>query len=512
MNPKPVLVTGATGYVGGRLVPRLLKSGHRIRAAGRSLEKLACRPWAAHPNVELVVADARDAHSMAKALEGCRAAYYLVHSMNPSTADFAKADYQAALNMAAAAEHAGLDQIIYLGGLLPSGPHVSHHLASRAQVAAVLRSGSTPVTWLRAAMLLGAGSASFELMRYLVDRLPLMITPRWVHTHVQPIAVENALGYLEGCLDNPAALGKTFDIGGPEVTTYAELFQTYARLAGLRRRWIIPVPVLSPKLSSYWIHLITPIPAALARPLAEGLSNEVVAGDDSIQGIVPQQLIGYEEAIARSLQRIEQQQVETCWLDAGHILPPEWVYCADTKFAGGTILQSAYRLKLAVDPEQMWPKLTSLGGKTGWLHADWLWRLRGFMDKLVGGVGLGRGRRHPGDIRPGDALDFWRVLEVVKPRRLLLLAEMKLPGEAVLEIQVEPMGQGQSELRLIARFLPRGVAGLAYWYAALPLHGYVFKGLTNKIAEAAGVQRLNGPEPFDPTEALSCRMAPTSQV
>ncbi len=508
MNQKPVLVTGATGYVGGRLVPRLLNSGHKVRAAGRSIEKLACRPWAAHPDVELAVADAKDVQSMAKALAGCRAAYYLVHSMNPSTTDFAKTDRLAALNMAAAAEYAGLEQIIYLGGLLPPGPNISHHLASRAQVAAVLRSGKTPVTWLCAAMLLGAGSASFELMRYLVDRLPLMIAPRWVRTRVQPIAVENALGYLEGCLDNPQAMGRTFDIGGPEVTTYEDLFQTYARLAGLRRRWIIPVPVLTPKLSSYWIHLITPIPAALAQPLAEGLSNEVVMGDDGIRQVVPQRLIGCEEAIARSLERIAQQKVETCWLDAGHVLPPEWVYCADTNFAGGTILQCAYRLKLAAEPRQIWPIVTSLGGDTGWLHADWLWRLRGFADRLIGGVGLSRGRRHPGEMGPGDALDFWRVLEVAEPRRLLLLAEMKLPGEAVLELQVEPLDHGQSELRVIARFLPRGLAGLAYWYGVLPLHGYVFKGLIRKIAQATGARPLNEPEPFDPTEALSCRVRP----
>lgn len=511
MSHRPVVVTGATGYVGGRLVPRLLASGHKVRAVGRSLDKLSCRPWASHPNIELAKADAKDARSMAKALEGCRAAYYLVHSMNPSTADFAKADYQAALNMAAAAEYAGLDQIIYLGGLLPPGPHISHHLASRAQVAAVLRAGATPVTWLRAAMLLGAGSASFELMRYLVDRLPVMLTPRWVRTPVQPIAVENALGYLEGCLDNPEALGKTFDIGGPDVTTYEELFQLYARLAGLRRRRIVAVPFLSPKLSSYWIHLVTPVPSALARPLAEGLSNEVVVGDDSIRRVVPQELLTCEEAITRSLQRIEQQKVETCWMDAGNVLPPEWVYCADTKFAGGTILQCAFHLHLAAEPRRIWPLVTGLGGRTGWLHADWLWRLRGLGDKLIGGVGLDRGRRHPGEIGPGDALDFWRVLEVVEPRRLLLLAEMKMPGQAVLELQVEPVGPGKCELRVIARFLPRGLAGIAYWYSVLPLHGYVFKGLIKKIAAASGAEILSGAEVFDPTQALSCRVPPPPQ-
>ncbi|ADK84622.1 NAD-dependent epimerase/dehydratase [Desulfarculus baarsii DSM 2075] len=511
MDDRPVFVTGATGYVGGRLVPRLLASGRRVRAVGRSLEKLACRPWAGHPLVELVKADAMDVASMARAMKGCGAAYYLVHSMNPATADFAKADLQAALNMAAAAEHAGLSRIIYLGGLVPEGPGISHHLASRAQVARALQAGATPVTWLRAAMLLGSGSASFELMRYLVDRLPVMLTPKWVRTKVQPIAIANALGYLEACLDNPDTIGQAFDIGGPEVLTYEDLFRIYAEEAGLRRRWIIPLPFLNVRLSSYWIHLITPVPAALAQPLAEGLSNEVVMHDQRIRQVAPQELIDCRQAIRRALQRIEQQKVETCWHDAGHVLPPEWVYCADASFAGGTILQAALRSRLAAPAHAVWPAVTSLGGEIGWRHAQFLWALRGWLDELVGGVGLRRGRRHPRELGVGDALDFWRVLEVEKDRRLLLLAEMKLPGQAVLEIQLEPLGPDMCELRVIARFLPRGLAGLAYWWAALPLHGYVFKGMASALAKASGAPLLSGPAPFDPTEALSCRLRPGAQ-
>ena len=415
-SDQPILVTGATGYVGGRLAPRLLAAGRRVRAVGRSLDKLACRPWAAHPNVELVKGDVQDASSLYQALKGCRAAFYLVHSMNPGTADYRRADRQAALNMAAAAEAAGLERLIYLGGITPDDPHLSEHLRSRADVAAALRAGRTPVTWLRAAMLLGSGSASFELMRYLVDRLPVMITPRWVRTPCQPIAVENALNYLEGCLDRPEVLGRGFDIGGPEALTYHELFRIYAQEAGLRPRLIIPVPVLSPHLSSLWINLVTPVPAALARPLTEGLRNEVVVRDDAITRIIPQQLITCRQAIRRALDRIAQEQVETCWSDAGQLNPPEWLNCGDAPYAGGTVLKSGHRILLQARPEELWPAIEAIGGSGGYHFGNWAWRFRGALDKLFGGAGLRRGRRHPRELRVGDALDFWRVLQVDRPQ------------------------------------------------------------------------------------------------
>ncbi len=508
MTDGPVLVTGATGYVGGRLVPRLLDAGHRVRAIARAPAKLACRPWAGHPNLEIVKADALEAASLAKALRGCRAAYYLVHSMNPGTRDFAASDRQAALNMAAAAELAGLEQIIYLGGLVPDDPAISHHLRSRAEVGHILAAGATPLTWLRAAMILGSGSASFEMLRYLAERLPLMITPSWVHSRVQPIAIRDVLGYLRGALERPAARGQTLDIGGPDVLTYAELFQLYAREAGLGPRLIVPVPFFSPRLSSYWVHLVTPVPAAIARPLAEGLRNTAVCRDDRARILIPQELTTCRQAIVRALRRLEEQRVESCWMDAGRLTTPEWAQCEDAPYAGGTVLETAARVVLAARPEEVWPALAGIGGRRGWYAGDLLWALRGWLDRLLGGVGRGRGRRHPDQIWTGDALDFWRVLAVEPPRRLLLLAEMRMPGQAVLDLRLADGGPGRAEVRLIARFQPRGLAGLAYWYALLPAHGLVFGAMLKGLARRLGLDILEGPEAFDPAQGRTCAPPP----
>ncbi|MBU0513481.1 MAG: SDR family oxidoreductase, partial [Proteobacteria bacterium] len=411
-SDKPVLVAGSTGYVGGRLVPRLLEAGHRVRALGRSLDKLRCRPWASDPNVELARGDVLDQDSLESAAAGCRAVFYLVHSMKAAKKGYAAADRQAAQNMVTAAAAGGVERIIYLGGLGDETDSLSDHLRSRAEVGRILTSGPVPTTYLRAAMILGAGSASFELLRYLADRLPMMITPRWVRTRVQPIAIANVLGYLIGCLENEATTGRTLDIGGPDVVSYAELFQMYARLAGLRRRWIIPVPFFSPRLSSYWIHLVTPLPASMARPLAEGLRNTVVVGDDAVTRLVPQKLIGCQEAISRALERVRQQSVETCWMDAGRLMPPEWPYCDDAPYSGGTVYETGWRVRLQAEAEDVWAVLTRLGGRHGWHSTQAWWRLRGMADRLVGGVGLRRGRRDQNEVLVGDAVDFWRVLRL----------------------------------------------------------------------------------------------------
>ena len=508
MAQKPVLVTGATGYVGGRLVPQLLSSGYRVRVMGRSLDKLRCRPWADHPGAELVQADMHDPETLAGATRGCRAAFYLIHSMNVRHKDFAEADRTAARNMVRAAASGGLERMIYLGGLGSEDSSLSKHLRSRTEVARILQSGPVPTTFLRAAMILGSGSASFEILRYLVERLPILLTPRWVQTPCQPIAIRNVLNHLQGCLEPDEAKGKTFDIGGPDVLTYRSLMEIYAEEAGLPRRWVLPVPVLTPRLSSYWIHLVTPVPSSLARPLAEGLRNPVVCQEDRIRAIVPQELLSCRQAIRLALEKTRRQQVETCWSDSGMKDPPEWLRCGDAPYAGGTILECGYRVLVKLPPEETWKAVARIGGGSGWYFGDFLWRLRGGIDRIMGGAGLRRGRRHPHDLYVGDALDFWRVLEVEPPAKLVLMAEMKLPGEATLEFRVNPVGDGVSEVQQLSRFQPKGLLGILYWYALYPVHQWVFGGMLRGLARSLGQPVMEGPERFAPRMEHVCYFNP----
>jgi uncharacterized protein YbjT (DUF2867 family) len=443
---------------------------------------------------------------MSQAAIGCWAAYYLVHSMNSRTRDFVATDRKAAQNMAYAAAQANLNRIIYLGGIVPPGDNISKHLASRAEVGKILQAGPVPTTFLRAAMILGAGSASFELLRYLADRLPVMLTPRWVSTLVQPIAITNVLNYLKGCLETDEVLGLSLDIGGPEITTYADLFQLYARLAGLSKRIIIKVPFLTPKLSSYWIHLVTPVNASLARPLAQGLSNQVIVNDNRIARMIPQELLTCEETIQLALERIEQQSVETCWLDAGQVLPPEWIQCGDAPYAGGTVLATAAKITLKCPEEKAWQAVTSLGGEKGWQYMQSLWKIRGIMDKLVGGVGLDRGRRNPRELNTGDHLDFWRVLEADPPKRLVFAGEMKLPGEAVLEFKITPLKPNLTELEVIARFLPQGVWGMAYWRVHTLGHDRLYRGMLTNLARRSGLEIVSPAQTIAPKPPQACRL------
>lgn len=477
---KPVLVTGASGYIGGRLVPRLLAAGYRVRCLAREPRKLASRPWAGDPKVEVVRCDLGDLEELANALRGCGPAYYLIHSMMAAGREYRERDRILARTFAEAAAAVQLQRIIYMGGLGETGENLSEHLTSRREVEDALSSGSVPVTVFRAAMIIGSGSASFEILRYLVERLPVMVTPRWVNTESQPIAVQNVLHYLVACLGCPETVGRTLDIGGADVMPYQEIMQLMAAALGLRKRFIIPVPVLTPRLSSLWIHLVTPISHRIARPLAEGLRNRVVCRDDSAARLMPQRLLTVREAIDAALGKTWTHEIETAWFDAGRMPgDPDW--------AGGKVFTDQRSARINAPVGAVFRAVSRLGGDQGYYTADWLWRLRGQMDRLIGGPGLRRGRRDPEHLAFGEAVDFWRVTAVEPNRRLELRAEMKLPGEALLRFEIHPDERDAATCLLIqtARFKPRGLIGLAYWYAVLPLHGLVFNGMLNGIRRAA---------------------------
>ena len=480
---RPVLVTGATGYVGGRLVPLLLGAGYRVRALARGPAKLARRAWAGDPRVEIVQGDVLDAASLEKATQGCGAVFYLVHSMEGRGQDVWERDRAGARNMRRAADAARVERTIYLGGLGDPKTTSSPHLRSRHEVGEILQSGRTPTTHLRAGMILGAGSASFEILRYLVERLPVMITPRWVHTPCQPIAIRDVLACLVACLASDEALGETFDIGGPDKLTYRQIMDIYAEEARLARRLVVPVPVLTPRLSSYWIHLVTPVHAAIARPLAEGLSSPVLCQDDRIRAIVPGPGLTCREATRIALARVEQQALETGGSNHGETSPPEWVQEGDASYAGGTVLNWEHRIRIHARPEQVWKPVAQIGGRNGWPFANAPWVLRRWLDRLAGGVGLRRGKGESREPRPGETLGFWRVLAVDRPRRLLLLAEMRTPGDATLEFRIESVTAEHTELVQTSRHFPRGLAGIACGYALYPFHVWIFRGMLRAIAD-----------------------------
>ncbi len=473
-----IALTGATGYIGGRLAPRLLDAGLPVRCLVRSPQKLQDRGWAAAPRLEIRQTDFDDELAVARELEGCDAAFYLIHSMISSGKQYAERDRHLAMLFARAARQAGVKRIIYLGGLGEMGPHLSSHLQSRREVESALKSAGVPVTVLRAAMIIGSGSASFEILRYLVERLPVMVTPKWVSTPCQPIAVRNVIAYLLGVLAVPETAGEVFDIGGPEVLSYSRIMQIMAQELGVGRRWVIPLPVLTPKLSSYWIHLVTPLKHDIARPLAEGLRNPVVCRDDRIARLIPQDLLNVRGAIHAALARVAIRDVETIWSMAGPIPgDPDW--------AGGTTFRDIREIEVDVPAPAVFRAVCRVGGEHGWYATDWLWRVRGAMDQMVGGPGLRRGRRDPENVGFGEALDFWRVTGIQPDGLLVLRAEMKVPGEALLEFRTEPRDGGGCLLRQTALFKPRGLFGLLYWYAVLPLHGLVFRSMLNGIQREA---------------------------
>ncbi len=478
--PRRVFVTGATGYIGGRLVPRLLAAGYEVVCAARDRRKLAARTWSSAAGVTIVECDVGDEAALAHAMAGCDAAYYLIHSMLAAGREFREHDRQLAAGFSSAAKRAGVARLIYLGGLGELGDGLSEHLASRREVERSLAEAGVPVTVLRAAMILGSGSASFEILRYLVERLPVMVTPRWVSTECQPIAVGDVLDLLVRCLAEPSTIGATLDIGGPDVLSYRELMHVMQEELGLRRRLILALPVLTPRLSSLWIHLVTPIDHAIARPLAEGLRNRVVCRDDLALRLLPGARTPVRTAIAKALERERAGGLETAWSDAGPIPgDPDW--------AGGRVFVDRRSCVVAAPREAVFAAIVRIGGGHGYYAADMLWRARGAIDRLFGGPGLRRRRKDPDEVRFGEALDFWRVTGLEAGRRLELRAEMKLPGIATLTFDLEPADPSRpaAGTRLVqtARFRPSGLAGLAYWYAVVPLHAIVFTGML------AGIRR-----------------------
>lgn len=481
-----VLVTGATGYIGGRLVPRLLEMGCRVRCLVRDPARLEGRPW--HDRVEIVAGDVLQPDTLLEAMQGVEAAYYLVHSLGGGS-DFHHRDLTAAHHFGTAAGSAGVERIIFLGALAEEGPELSEHLRSRQQTGDALRAAGVPVTEFRAGVIVGSGSLSFELIRYLTERVPVMICPKWVYTHTQPIGVREVLEYLATALDVPESKGRIIEIGGAEVVTYGEMMTIYAEVRGLKR-WMVPVPVLTPRLSSLWVNLVTPIPASIARPLIEGLRNESIVHDPVATQHFPLiQPAGYRTSVERALARLQASNVETAWSDALSTSQGD-VPALILTTQEGMIVEQRQRVVTA-SPDQIYKVFTGIGGRRGWFYMNWAWEIRGFMDRMIGGVGLRRGRRDPDRLRVGDALDFWRV-EVVEQERLLRLrAEMKVPGKAWLQFQVTPRDNDQTLLSQTAFFAPKGLLGMLYWYALYPFHRLIFSGLIDQIAQrAAGNKRV----------------------
>ncbi len=480
-SPKLILVTGATGYVGGRLVPRLLEAGYTVRVLVRDATRLQGRAWL--KQVEVITGDALQPETLTAALKDVAIAYYLIHGMQGGQVN-ADRDLQAARNFAEAASQANIERIIYLGELVDPATNLSPYLRARHETGYTLRYGSVPVTEFRAGMIVGSGSALFEMIRYLSEREPLLICPAWFFSQAQPIAIRDVMSYLIAALDSPDSIGRLIEIGGPTRLTYADMLLEYAKERHLKR-YLIRTPFNTPRLSAYWVHLITPIHWRIVLPLIEGLRARLIVRDEAAKKLFPQiKPIDFQTAAHLALGRIQKDNVETSWADAlvtvaGDIKPYTF------KVEEGMFIETR-QLLLDLKPEIVHRSYMGIGGERGWLYLDTLWAMRGWLDKIVGGVGLRRGRRHPDELRTGESLDFWRVEEVAPNRLLRLRAEMKLPGKAWLEFKSDPQ-QNKTLFTVTAYFAPRGLFGFLYWYAMWIPHRFLFDGLTRRLASRARV-------------------------
>jgi uncharacterized protein YbjT (DUF2867 family) len=476
-----ILVTGATGYIGGRLVPRLLEAGYGVKCLARDPERVRGRLWASA--IELVAGDVMIPEMLTAALHSVDTAYYLIHSLHRGK-DFANNDAIAAHNFADVAKAAGVRRIIYLGQLGQPEGDASPYMRSRHIVGNILRESGIPVTEFRAGVIVGSGSITFEMIRYLTERWPFLTCPLWAYTLGQPIAVRDILAYLINSLDQPQSADKIIEIGGPDTLTYAEMLLGYSVERGLAR-WMIPVHLMTPKLSAYWVRMITPISVEVALPLIEEMVSNSVVTDNLAEQLFPNiRPIPYHRAVKLAIERIDTKQVETSWSDALVTSLGETGAPVTLAVTEGFLLERRTK-KVDATPAACYKAFTSLGGDVGWLYLNWTWRIRGWMDEVIGGVGLRRGRRHPFEVRVGDAIDFWRVEALEENRLLRMRAEMKVPGKAWLEFQAEPQEDGKTLLSQTAFFEPKGVPGFLYWYGLYVIHSFIFSGMIRKVAQRA---------------------------
>ncbi len=469
-----IAVLGASGYVGGRLVPKLIERGYSVRCIARHPEKLISRNW---PATEVVYGDVFNKDSLLTALQGIDVLYYLVHSMQGAK-NFEELDSLAAINCAEAAQAAGIKRIIYLGGLAKPTPKLSAHLKSRQEVGQLLRKTGVEVTELRASIIIGSGSASFEIIRDLVRKLPIMITPRWVRSLCEPIAITNVLDYLVACLEEPRTVNQILEIGGGEILSYKNMMKIVAELMG-RRILMIPVPVLTPRLSGYWLNIVTSVPMSIAYPLVEGLRNDSITSDQRIRQWIKIPLLSFKEAVRNALEEDKQGLITSRWTEA------EKIESDSTTPVYRKTFQDQRKIESEISAEKVFQIIQKIGGSTGWYYGNWLWKWRGILDRMIGGVGLRRGRRHPTEIRVGDAIDFWRVEAFQAGILLRLKAEMKLPGQAWLEFKVQSLSPQKSLFLQTATFRPSNWVGFIYWYAVLPLHFLVFRNMAKNIIRCA---------------------------
>jgi uncharacterized protein YbjT (DUF2867 family) len=483
---KRALVSGATGYVGGRLVSRLLEEGFQVRVMARNLDKLRDYPWI--DQVEVVKADAENRKTLDKALESIDVAYYMLHSLSEHDG-FETIEATMAQNFGEAAKAANLKRIVYLGGISPANTELSIHLESRKHTGEILRESGVPTTELRAAIIIGSGSASFEMLRYLTERLPFMITPKWLNNHVQPIAIRDVLHYLIKAGQEVGTENHIGDIGGPDVMFYKEMMQRYAKVAGLRPRKIVTVPVLTPRLSSHWVSLVTPVPRRLALPLVDSLVNEVVVDPEiDVRSFLQQPIDGlldFNTAVEFALDKVRNQDVLTRWSSASVPGTPSEPLPTDPDWSGGSLYVDLREQKTSATPENLWKIIEGIGGKNGYYSMPFLWEIRGLFDRLIGGVGLRRGRRDSEHLYVGETVDFWRVEKCDRGQLLRLRAEMKLPGLAWLELIVDHDESGKTIFRLRATYRPTGLLGHMYWWAVVPFHVFVFGFMVKRIPAAA---------------------------